>query len=144
MVTVDYLNDYVERKKAEYDRELQMLKEKERSSVQPMIESSLELKEQTDLVVSKSVDDTSTITDEKVVETARCDTVEVEIQIEKPTVERSWKNRLSELFIQFRRSFLLMFSMVCINPLQLLIVQKDNSQPSRRNRCWCCIWKCQW
>ncbi|KAL9651668.1 hypothetical protein ABK040_001612 [Willaertia magna] len=36
-ILVDYLNDYVEKKKNEYDREIEMLKEKEKSTIDKLI-----------------------------------------------------------------------------------------------------------
>ncbi|KAG2382570.1 hypothetical protein C9374_005150 [Naegleria lovaniensis] len=36
-VALDYINDYVEKKKIQYDRELQKLKENELSTIQPML-----------------------------------------------------------------------------------------------------------
>lgn len=101
---VDYLNDFVEKKKKQYDRELQILEEQEAAAVEPIM-SSASLTE---------VTSTTSVIEMK-------DSNNIEIKIEEKAAEvppkrkANWKSKLSSLLVKFRRSFLLMLSMTIHN-----------------------------
>ena len=118
---VDYLNDFVEKKKKQYDRELQILEEQEAAAVEPIM-SSASLTE---------VTSTTSVIEMK-------DSNNIEIKIEEKAAEvppkrkANWKSKLSSLLVKFRRSFLLMLSMTIHNlPGMYSILSKHNNFQKR-------------
>lgn len=145
-IALDYLNDYVEKKKIQYDRELQKLKENELSTIQPMLShqpssttaltenSSLGFLQPSDscemiLPASSSKEDiskdnkadTSVELSEKInTEQTQQQQLQKQEDLSAPAMntestKKDWKRKMSELLIKFRRSFLLMLSMVRIH-----------------------------
>ncbi|EFC44118.1 predicted protein [Naegleria gruberi] len=110
-IGVDYLNDFVEKKKKQYDRELQILEEQEAAAVEPIM-SSASLTE---------VTSTTSVIEMK-------DSNNIEIKIEEKAAEvppkrkANWKSKLSSLLVKFRRSFLLMLSMTIHNLPEGIVV----------------------